>query len=284
MLGSPGGGFGFEQGVEILRIDFGGLENFERELPAATAANVQKLSAWLISHEAEVSGQSVRVANCRAALQTLRWEVEPSRSGILMSQHPERAGFMTYYLAAPNVGSAAPAQLRRMLESLSDTARYQHGAEAAQRFADLARIAGDTALEASWRQRIIQPTSGTLSNLLARPAYSDGSVSGRVQASSPGWRVGLLVAADPTSGAEAPSPPRAEGPILSLMVAATDVGSDGRFSFTGLRDGYYSLALLSPEGSSAQSLTNLVVRGDPGVFRLEPGRKARDVGVIAVTY
>ena len=256
----------------------------ERELPAATAANVQKLSAWLISHEAEVSGKSVRVANCRAALQTLRWEVEPARSGILMTQHPERSGFMTYYLSAPNVGSAAPAQLRRILESMSDTARYQHGAEAAQRFADLARIAGDTALEASWRQRIIQPTSAALASLLARPAYSDGSISGRVQAASAGWRVGLLVAADPTSGAEAPSPPRAEGPILSLMVAATDVGSDGRFSFTGLRDGYYSLALLSPEGSSAQSLTSLVVRGDPGVFRLEPGRKARDVGVIAVTY
>ena len=256
----------------------------DRELPAASAANVQKLSAWLVSHEAEVSGKSIRVANCRAALQTLRWEVEPARSGVLITQHPERSGFMTYYLTGPNVSSAAPAQLRRALEALSDTARYQHGAEAAQRFADLARIAGDTALEASWRQRIVQPTSGALSGLLARPAYSDGVVSGRVQASGTGWRVGLLVAPDPTSGAEAVSPPRAEGPILSLMVAATDVGSDGRFSFTGLRDGYYALALLSPEGTSAQTLSNVQVRGDPGVFRLEPSRKSRDVGTIAVTH
>lgn len=257
----------------------------ERSLPAATAANVQKLGAWLDSHGGEVSGKSIRVATCRAALQSLRWDVEQARAGIFLSQHPERIGAMTYYLSAPNVSSAAPGPLRRILEAMSDTARFQHGAEAAQRFADLARIAGDTALEAAWRQRIIQPTPSALASLLARPAYIDGSVSGRIQSARSGWRVGLILAPDPTVGADVSmNAPRAEGPVLAVMVSAADVGADGRFSFTGLRDGYYSLALLSPEGASAQSLSTLQLRGDPGVLRLEPGRKARDVGVISVTY
>lgn len=257
----------------------------DRPLPAATAANVQKLSAWLDQH-GEVSGASIRVASCRAALQTLRWDVEAARAGIMLSRHPERIGAMTYLLAAPNIGSAAPGQLRQLLNAMSDTERYQHGTEAAQRFADLARIAGDTALEVSWRQRIIQGTGAAgMATMLARPAYVDGSISGRVQANGAGWRVGLLVAPDPSSGSEpASSAPRAEGIILSVMVAAKDIGADGRFSFTGLRDGYYMLALLAPEGSSAPAMSSVQVRGDPGVFRLETARKVKDVGVIAVTY
>ncbi len=258
----------------------------ERQLPAATAANVQKLGAWLDAHGSEVSGASIRVTSCRAALQALRWEPAQAREGILLSPRPERTGFLTYYIAAPNISSATPAALSRILRSLSDTARYLHGSEAAPRFADLARIAGDTALEASWRQRIIQPAaSASMASLLARPAYSDGSVSGRLQSAKTGWRIGLLAVADPSTGTDVTqNTPRNEGQVLSSMVAAQDIGADGKFNFTGLRDGFYQLALLAPEGSQPASMTHLTVRSDPGVFRLEPARKAKDVGVIAVEY
>jgi hypothetical protein len=258
----------------------------ERELPAATAANVQRLGAWLDSHGGEVSGASIRVASCRASLQALRWDPVPAREGIFLSARPERVGALTYYLAAPNVSSATPAALSRLLRALSDTSRYLHGSDAAQRFADLARIAGDSSLEASWRQRIIQPTaSASMASMLARPAYTDGSLGGRVQSSKSGWRVGLLSAPDPTSGADPTlNAPRGESQVLSAMVAAQDVGPDGRFAFTGLRDGYYQLALLAPEGSKPPNMTHLTVRGDPGVFRLEPTRKQKDIGVIAVDY
>jgi hypothetical protein len=258
----------------------------ERQLPAATATNVQKLGAWLDSHGGEVSGASIRVTSCRAALQALRWEPVQAREGILLSPRPERIGFLSYYITAPNVASSAPAALSRLLRSMSDTSRYLHGAEAAPRFADLARIAGDSTLEASWRQRIIQPAApASMSSLLARPAYSDGSVSGRLQSSKSGWRIGLLAVADPNTGADAAAnAPRSESQVLSSMVAAQDVGADGRFSFTGLRDGFYQLALLGPEGSQPAGMTHIVVRSDPGVFRLEPARKVKDVGVIAVDY
>ena len=68
------------------------------------------------------------------------------------------------------------------------------------------------------------------------------------------------------------------------MVTATDVGKDGRFSFAGLRDGYYQLALLSPEGTGVGQLARVTVRGDPGVFRLDPSHKMKDVGTIALSY
>ena len=258
----------------------------ERQLPAATRNNVQKLTAWLDSHGNEVSGPAIRVASCRAALQALLWDPAGARDGIFLSQRPERIGALTYYLTAPNVGSSDPARMTRILRALSDTARYVHGGDAARRFADLARVAGDTALEASWRQRIIQPSgSAAMAALVARPAFVDGTITGRVQSSKPGWRIGLLVAPDPTSGAD-PSlnAPRDESQVLSSMVTAADVGADGKFEFTGLRDGYYQLALMGPEGSKPQTMTHLQLHGDPGVFRLEPTHKQKDVGTIAVDY
>lgn len=258
----------------------------ERQLPAATANNIQKLTAWLDAHGNDVTGASIRVVSCRAALQALRWEPAMARDGIFLSTRPERTGFLTYYIAAPNISSAAPAALGRLLRSMSDTARYLHGGEAAQRFADLARIAGDSALEVSWRQRVIQPAAtASLTSLLARPAYIDGSVTGRVQSNKNGWRIGLLAAADPSSGEDpVNNSPRSESQVLASMITAQNIGADGRFSFTGLRDGYYQLALLGPDGSKPPEMTRLTVRGDPGVFRLEPTRKAKDVGVIAVDY
>jgi hypothetical protein len=258
----------------------------DRQLPAATRGNVQKLTAWLDAHGNEVSGPAIRVASCRAALQGLLWDPAAAREGIFLSARPERIGALSYYLTAPNVGSADPARLTRILHAMSDTARYVHGGDAARRFADLARVAGDTALEAAWRQRIIQPSgSAAMAALIARPAYTDGGISGRVQSSKAGWRVGLLAAPDPTSGAD-PSlnAPRDESQVLSAMITAADVGADGRFSFTGLRDGYYQLALMAPEGSKPQAMTHLALHGDPGVIRLEPAHKQKDVGVIAVDY
>jgi hypothetical protein len=68
------------------------------------------------------------------------------------------------------------------------------------------------------------------------------------------------------------------------MVASADVGADGHFAFNGLRDGWYMLALLAPEGSSASAMSALHVTGDPGVFRLDPAHKMKDVGAIAVNY
>ena len=257
----------------------------DQVLPAATSANVQKLTTWLESHGREVSGAAIRVASCRAALQALRWDVEAARAGIFATERPERIGAVMYYLTVPNISSAAPAQLRRLLAALADTARYDHGPDAAQHFADLARIAGDTAMEAEWRQRIIQPTSAAMmSSLLARPAYTDGTISGRIASSRHGWRVGLLAAPDPTSGADLSTVPRGEGAVLAVLVTSTDAGADGRFSFSGLRDGYYLLALMGPEGSGTEELHALQVRGDPGTIRLEPNRKAEDVGTISISY
>jgi len=262
----------------------GGSE--ERALPAATAANIRRLTSWLDTHGNEVSGASIRVASCRAALQALRWDVEAARAGIFLTPRPERIGPLTYYLAAPNIASAAPAQLSRYLEALSDTARFQHGADAAQRFADLARIAGDTAAEAYWRQRVIQPSANAaMASLLARPAYRNGTITGRLQTAQTGWRVGLLSSADPSSGADVATVlPRAEGAVLSSMVTSTDAAADGRFSFTGLRDGYYVLALLSPEGTSPASMAGLRITGDPGVIQLEANRPTRDVGTIRIEF
>jgi hypothetical protein len=258
----------------------------ERSLPAATQNNINRLTAWLEQQGGTVSGATIRAASCRAALQALRWDVEAARAGIFGSQRPERIGPLIYYLAAPNIASAAPAPLSRTLAALSDTARYMHGADAAQRFADLARIAGDSNAEAAWRQRVIQPSgNAALASMLARPAYRDGSITGRLQTAQSGWRVGLLAAADPSSGADASaSLPRTEGAVFSSMITATDVGADGRFTFTGLRDGYYMLALLAPEGSSPAAMAALRVTNDPGVFRLEAARKNRDMGVIRVEF
>ena len=257
----------------------------DRVLPAATAANVTKLTAWLDARGGEVSGMAIRVASCRAALQALLWQPEAARQGILAGEHPERVGPLTYLYAMTGLGSPAPRELKRILSALADTARYQHGVEAAQQFADFARIAGDTALEAEWRPLITATGPTALAGLLARPAYTDGSVSGHIQSPHGGWRVALLIADDPTSGGDAMThAPRSEGAVLSTMVSATDAGADGRFTFTGLRDGYYVLALLSPQGAAAASLTRLRIQGDPGVFRLEPTRKARDVGTIRVEY
>jgi hypothetical protein len=72
--------------------------------------------------------------------------------------------------------------------------------------------------------------------------------------------------------------------LFAAAVTAVDVGTDGRFLFTGLRDGWYMLALLSPEGTGANDLRTLAVRGDPGVFRLAPARKALDVGTVVVAF
>ncbi len=255
-------------------------------LPAATTGNIQKLSAWLGSQGSAVTGGTIRAASCLAALRALRWDVEAARAGIFTSDNPERIGPLTYTLSAPDIASATPAALRSYLTALSDTSRYQHGAEAAQRFADFARIAGDSAMEVGWRQRIVQPTASTaMSALLARPAYTDGSLSGRIQSTRAGWRAALLAAPDPSSGADQNlTAPRSEGSVLSSMVTATDVAADGRFTFTGLRDGFYVLALMGPEGSGTQEMQALQVRGDPGIVRMEANRKAKDLGTISVVF
>ena len=255
-----------------------------RVLPAATQNNVQKLGAWLDAHEGEVSGAAIRVASCRAALQALRWDVVGARATLLLSSKPERSGAMLYLLTAPNVVSARPAEITRYLAAMGDNTRYEQGLNAAAHFADLARVAGDVQTEATWRQRIVQPTGqAAMAALLARPAYTDGSISGRVHVPLSGWRVGLIAAPDPSVGGELQAP-RNESGVLANMVTATDVTADGRFSFTGLRDGYYALALLGPEGSSARVSGRVQVKGDPGVFRLEANRKAKDVGTIEVTF
>jgi hypothetical protein len=261
-----------------------GSEN--RALPARTENNVRRLTAWLQSHPDLVNGLAVRVASCRAALQALLWEPDSARAGIFLTSHPERIGALTYLYAVSGISTPRPAFLRRIIASLSDTTRFQHGSEAAKRFAQLARLAGDTAAESAWRRQAVAPaTPAELANRGARPAYVDGVVSGRVTTSAPGWRVGLLTADEPGSDADATmQAPRSEGAVLASMVTATDVGADGRFSFGGLRDGYYQLALLSPGGTGVAQLAKLVVKNDPGVFQLAPARKTKDVGTISLSY
>lgn len=255
----------------------------DRVLPAATAGNVQKLDAWLDAHGDEVSGLAIRVASCRAALQALRWEPDAAREGIFLSRHPERIGALTYLYAMTGLSTPRPATQRRLLGALQDTTRFREGAEAPSRFTNLARVAGDTATEASWRQRESQPSQSSL--LRSRPAYVDGTVSGRVVTPQRGWRIALLVADDPGSGADpTQSAPRTEGTILTSMVAATDVAPDGAFSFNGLRDGYYQLALLSPEGLGVPQLARMSVRGDPGVFQLAPTARTKNVGTISLAF
>jgi hypothetical protein len=257
----------------------------DRVLPAATKANEDKLSAWLTAHSDDVGGLAIRVASCRVAIQALRWEPEAARAGIFLSPHPERTGALTYLYAMSGVTTPAPAFARQIIRGLGDTNKFQYGAEAAKRFADLAHVAGDTASEAAWRQRSAAPTGEEAATLRSRPAYVDGTVSVRIATKAAGWRVGLLVADEPGPGVDpTQQAPRSEGAILSSMVTATDAGKDGRFSFRGLRDGYYQLALLSPAGVGVGDLVSLVVRGDPGVFRLDPGRKYRDVGTITLSY
>ena len=257
-----------------------------RALPAYTAANVRKLTQWLDTHPEDVSGMAIRVASCRAALQALRWEPEAAREGIFLSAHPERIGAVTYQFALMGIPTSPPAVLRRELAALADTARFQEGPEAAERFAALARAAGDSASEAAWRQRELEaPSPAERATLGARPAYTDGVVSGRVVTSTPGWRIALLIADQPGFGNDPlAQAPRSDDNILTSMVAAADIGKDGRFSFSGLRDGYYQLALLSPEGANVGQLAKLVVKNDPGVFQLAPARKVKDVGTVTLTY
>ena len=257
-----------------------------RALPAYTEANVQKLTSWLDLHPNDVSGMAIRVASCRAALQALRWDPEAARQGIFLSAHPERIGALTYLYAMSGITTPAPAFLRRELAALADTSRFTEGPEAAQHFAALARVAGDSAAEATWSQReLAPPTSAELATLRARPAYTDGVVTGRIVASTPGWRIALLIADQPGFGSDPlTQAPRSEGIILASMVAATDLGKDGRFSFGGLRDGYYQLALLSPESTGVGQLAKLVVKNDPGVFQLAPARETKDVGTVTLSY
>ncbi len=256
-----------------------------RGLPAYTAANVRKLTQWLDTHPEDVSGMAIRVASCRAALQALRWEPEAAREGIFLSAHPERIGALTYLYAMSGVSTPTPGFVRREVAALADTARFTQGPEAAERFSALARLAGDSAAEATWRQREAEPpTAEELATLRARPAFTDGVISGRVVTSTPGWRIALLIADEPGFGSDPlTQAPRSEGNILSSMVTAADVGKDGRFAFGGLRDGYYQLALLSPEGTSVGQLAKLVVKNDPGVFQLAATRKTKDVGTISLT-
>ena len=257
-----------------------------RNLPARSVNNVRRLTTWLDTHADVVNGTAVRVASCRAALQALLWEPDSARAGIFLSRHPERIGALTYLYAMSGIATPRPAFLRRVLASLADTTRFSYGAEATKRFVSLARLAGDTASESAWRQRALTPaTPEEMATMAARPAYVDGSVSGRIAAPGAGWRIALLIADEPASGGDPTvQAPRSEGSVLSSMVTATDVGADGRFSFTGLRDGYYQLALLAPEGVGVAQLTKVTVKNDPGVFQLAPARKAKDVGTISLTY
>ncbi len=273
-------------GVPSYTADDCARETEERTLPAATLANVNRLASYLQAQGREMSGQSIRAASCLTALYALRWEPEAARAVVFLGERPERAGVLTYLYASEGLPSMAPARLQGVLNALANTARFEHGAEAATRFAALARLAGDTVTESQWRSRIIQPSgSAVISGLVARPAYTDGTISGRLQSARRGWRVGLISVGDPAGGDDPlRNAPRHETAVLSGMVTATDAGADGRFQFTGLRDGYYMLALLTPEGAPGVTPNTLSVRGDPGVVRLEPNRKNRDVGVIAIDY
>ena len=257
----------------------------ERLLPATTKANEMKLTTWLGTHRDEVSGIAIRAASCRAAIQALRWEPEAARTGIFLSPHPERIGALTYLYAMSGITTPAPAFMRQVIKALSDSSRFQYGAEAGKRFVGLAHLAGDEAAEVAWRQFISQATAGEAATMRPRPAYVDGVISGRLVTTTPGWRVGLLVADEPGPGVDPTlQAPRSEGAILSSMVTATDAAKDGRFTFTGLRDGYYQLAVLSPEGAGIGQFVKLVVRNDPGVFRLDPTRKNKDLGTISLSY
>jgi len=254
-----------------------------RVLPAATQSNVNRLNSQLQAQGRNMNGTNIRAANCLVALAALRWEPALARAAVFLTPRPERSGALTYLFASSGLQAAPPAELQRLLGALQDTSRFQHGSEAAQRFTTLARVAGDTATEVAWRGRII--SGGATMNFVSRPAYTDGTITGRLQTAQSGWRVGLLAVSDP-SGGESPlnAAPRNEASVLGAMVAATDAGADGRFSFTGLRDGWYMLAVLTPDGAPAVSSATLAVRGDPGPFQLEPTRRTRDVGTVTVTY
>jgi len=110
-------------------------------------------------------------------------------------------------------------------------------------------------------------------------------VSGRIVAPQRGWRVALLIADEPGAGTDPlQQAPKSDGQVLASMVAATDAGPDGSFAFTGLRDGFYQLALLSPEGMGIPQLARLTVRGDPGVFQLPAAQKTRNIGAIRLAF
>jgi len=258
----------------------------ERLLPADTKANEEKLTSWLETHRDEVSGLAIRAASCRAAIQALRWEPEAARAGIFLGPHPELSGVLTYLYAMSGISTPTPGMIGRILRAMSDSSKFQYGSEAAKRFADLAHVAGDSAAETDWRQHMVTPeTPQDLSTLRPRPAYVNGVITGRLVTKTPGWRMGLLLADEPGPGVDPLlQAPRSEGAILSSMVTAVDVDKDGRFTFTGLRDGYYQLAALSPEGTGVGNFVKLVVRGDPGVFRLDPTRRNKDVGTISLVY
>jgi hypothetical protein len=257
-----------------------------RVLPARTEGNVHKLTTWLQTHQDDVNGTAIRVASCRVALQALLWEPDSARASIFLSNHPERIGALTYLYAMSGITAPTPAFLRRVIAALGDSTRFQHGAEAPRRFVELARLAGDTAAESAWQQRALTPaTPQELATMRARPAYVDGVVSGRIATTTPGWRIALLIADEPSASSDPTvQAPRSEGAVLSAMVTAADVGPDGRFSFTGLRDGYYQLALLSPNGTGVGQLTKLAVKNDPGVFQLPTTKKAKDVGTVSLSY
>jgi hypothetical protein len=188
--------------------------------------------------------------------------------------------------AMEGINTPRPALQHRILQALADTGKFRHGADAASRFANLARVAGDSATEATRRQREIQPSSASaLATLRQRPVFVDGAVTGRVSTPQRGWRVALLIADEPSAGADPmQQAPRSEGAILSSMVTATDAGADGSFTFSGLRDGYYQLALLPPAGTGVPQLARMTVKGDPGVFGLSGTQKAKNVGVVVLTY
>ena len=262
-----------------------GAVQSEQSLPTASVSNVQRMTAWLDSHSDEVSGLAIRVANCRAALQALLWEPDAAREGIFLGNRPQRIGALTYLYAMSGITSPRPALQRRILAAFSDTTRFRLGGEAAARFANLARVAGDTVAEAAWRQREIQPSDPSIiASLRPRPAYVDGTVSGRLVTPQRGWRVALLIADEPGAGADPlQQAPRSDGAVLASMVTATDAGPDGSFSFSGLRDGWYLLAVLSPEGIGVANLARIVVQGDPGVFQLA-ARRNLNVGTIRLTF
>jgi hypothetical protein len=173
-------------------------------------------------------------------------------------------------LLLDNLGCApAGAATRARLDALADEGRFHVGPAAAERLSAAYARQGDADGARRWRLRVQEipgaPVAGLLGAVADDAVVPGGAITGTIAgtiAGLRGARVGLYCRLDEYA-------PYALGP--AQLVAAADLGADGRFRFSDLPSGAYFLAVARDVAARPKTpLSLLGHRGDLVLTRRRP--------------
>jgi len=249
------------------------MAGYSAEKAGATAANIERASAYLKEHAGRWTAHTAPAWHMAAAIDDRL--LDPEASVRARADAAEATGSM---LSAAMLVARVPwmpqsAAIREVAARLLDARRFAPGSQAGIRLYKVALAAGDLAKARSlWESAVAagaMPDAGASEPDSLPPR--DREIAGSVDL--PGARVALYRQNDGKPPKEIPAP--------LMLVAAATPDAQGKFAFAELPAAFYTVGVLLPASAGADA-ARVKIEGSLGPFDLSKERRA-ELGTIHIS-